>query len=54
MKMRTYSFFKIFMTPDLQKSSKNLKILKNIFSTETTKKVLIYMPNVVSGSFGEF
>ena len=54
MKMRTYPFFKIFMTSDLQKSSKNLKILKKMFWTETTKKVLIYVPNVVSGSFGEF
>ena len=54
MKMRTYSFFKIFMTPDLQKSSKNLKILKKSFSTETTKKVLIYIPDAVSDSFGEF
>ena len=53
MKMRTYPFLKIFMTPDLQKSSKNLKIFKKKFWTETIKKVLIYVPNVVSGSFGE-
>ena len=54
MKMRTHSFFKIFMTPDLQKSSKNLRILKKNFWRETTKKVLINMPNIVSGSFGGF
>ena len=54
MKMRTDPFLKIFMTSDLQKSSKNLKILKKIFWRETTKKVLIYVLNVVSGSFGEF
>ena len=54
MKMRTSSFFKIFMTPDLQKSSKNVKIFKKIFGTETTKKVLIYIQNAVSGTFGEF
>ena len=54
MKMRTYPFLKIFMTPDLQKSSKNVKIFKKIFGTETTKKALIYIPNIVSGSFGEF
>ena len=54
MKMRTYSFFKIFMTADLQKSWKNVKIFKKNSWTETTKTVLIYMPNVVSGSFGEF
>ena len=54
MKMSTYPFLIIFMTPDLQKSPKNLKIVKKIVWTETTKKVLIYVPNVVSGSFGEF
>ena len=53
MKMSTYRFLKNFMTPDLQKSSKNMKIFKKIVWTETTKKVLIYVPNVVSGSFGE-
>ena len=54
MKMSTYRFLKNFMTPDLRKSSKNVKIFKKIVWTETTKKVLIYVPNVVSGSFGEF
>ena len=54
MKMGTYPFLKIFMTPDLQKSSKNLKIFEKNFWTETTKKVLIYVPNVLSDSFGEF
>ena len=54
MKMRTSSFFKIFMTPDLQKSSKNVKIFKKIFGTETTKKVLIDIRNAVSGTFCEF
>ena len=54
MKMRTYPFLKIFMTLDLQKSSNNVKIFKKNFWRETTKKVLIYMPNVISGSFGEF
>ena len=42
------------MTPDLQKSSKNLEILKKIFFLETTKKVLINVQNNISGSFGEF
>ena len=54
MKMRTYSFLKNFMTPDLQKSSKNLEILKKIFFLETTKKVLIHVRNNISGSFGKF
>ena len=54
MKMRIKSFLKIFMTPDLKKYSKNVKIFKKISGTEKSKKVLIYMPNVVSGSFGEF
>ena len=54
MKMRTYSFFKIFMTADLQKSWKNVKIFKKNFYTETTKKVLIYISDAVSGRFGEF
>ena len=54
MKIRTYSFLKNFMTPDLQKSSKNLEILKNFFFLGTTKKVLIHVRNNISGSFGEF
>ena len=54
MKMSTYRFLKNFMTPDLQKSLKNVKIFKKIVWTETTKKVLIYIPDAVSGSFGEF
>ena len=54
LKMSTYPFLKIFMTPDLQKSSKNVKIFKKTFWTETTKKVLIYIPNIVSGTSGEF
>ena len=54
MKMSTYRFLKNFMTPDLQKSSKNVKIFKKIVWTETTKKVLIDIRNAVSGTFGEF
>ena len=54
MKIRTKPFLKNFMTPDLQKSSENLKFLKNFFLLETTKNVLIHVPNTISGSFGEF
>ena len=54
MKMKTWSFLKNFMTPDLQKSSKNLEIIKKKFFLEITKKVLIHVPNNISGSFGEF
>ena len=54
MKLRTYPFFKIFMTPDLQKRSKYVKIFKKNFGTETTKKVLIHIRNALSGTFGEF
>ena len=52
--IRTQSFLKNFMTPDLQKSSKNLEFFKNFFLLETTKKVLIYVPNTILGSFSEF
>ena len=51
---RTQSFLKNFMTPDLQKSSKNLKFFKKNFLLETTKKVLIYVPKNILGSFSEF
>ena len=54
MKMKTWSFLKNFMTPDLQKSSKNLEIIKKKFFLETTIKVLIHVRNNISGSFGEF
>ena len=52
--IRTQSFLKNFMTPDLQKSSKNLKFFKKFFLLETTKKVLIDVPNTILGSFSEF
>ena len=54
LKKRTQSFLKNFMTPDLQKSSKKLKFFKNSFLLETTQKVLIHVPNNISGSFVEF
>ena len=54
MKMKNWSFLKYFMTPDLQNSSKNLKLSKIFFLLETTNKGLIYVLNTVSGSFGEF
>ena len=54
MKIRTKSFLKNFMTPDLQKSSKNLEMLKKIFLLETTKKVLFHVRNNILGRFGEF
>ena len=54
MKMRTEPFLKNFMTPDLQKSSKNLKYIKKIFLLKTTKNGLIYVPKTISGCFGEF
>ena len=40
MKIRTYSFLKNFMTPDLQKSSKNLEILKKNFFSRNNQKSL--------------
>ena len=54
LKIRTQSFLKNFMTPDLQKSSKKLKFFKNFCLLETTQKVLIHVPNNILGSFGEF
>ena len=42
------------MTQDLDKSSKNLKFFKKIFLHQTTKKVLIPVPNNIQGSFWEF
>ena len=54
MKMRTKSFFKNFLTPDVQKSSKNLEILKQIFFPETTKKILIHVLDNILSSIGEF
>ena len=54
MKMRTEPFLKNFMTPDLQKSSKNLKFLKKLILLETTNNVLIHLANTISGSFSEF
>ena len=54
LKIRTKSFLKNFMTPDLLKSSKKLKFFKNFFLLETTQKVLIHVPNNIAGSFGEF
>ena len=38
MKIRTKSFLKNFMTPDLQKSSKNLEMLKKFFCSKQPKK----------------
>ena len=52
--IRTWSFLKNFMTPDLAKNSKSLKFLKKLFLLETTKNILIHVPNTISGSFGEF
>ena len=53
MKMETWSFLKYFMTPDLQKISKNLNLFKDFFFLETTKKGLIYVLITISGSSGE-
>ena len=54
MKMRTEQFLKNFITPDLQKSSKNLKFLKKVILLETTKNVLIHLAITIFGSFSEF
>ena len=54
LKIRTQSFSKNFMTPDMQESSKKLKFFKKFFLLETTQKVLIHVPNNISGSFAEF
>ena len=40
--------------PGPAKKFKRCENSQNNFWTETTKKVLIYVPNVISGSFGEF
>ena len=53
MKIRTKSFLKHFMNPDLQKSSKNLEILKKFFFSKQLKN-LIHVRNKILGSFGEF
>ena len=54
MKIRTKSFLKNFLTPDLQKNSKNLEISKKKFFLETTKRVLIHIGNNISDSFCDF
>ena len=54
MKIRTYLFFKKLITPDLKKVSKSLNFFKKKILFETTKKVLILVPNTISGNFGEF
>ena len=54
LKIRTQALLKNFRTPDLQKSSKKLKLFKKFFLLKTTQKVLIHVPNNIAGSFGEF
>ena len=46
--------FEKFHDPGPGKKFKKFEILQKFFFLETSKKVLIYVPNTVLGSFSEF